>query len=155
MDKLETQIKGSDDVNVRKVVDKMKKARKSLDQSLGKCVAKMARVRSAEKSMPALEKMLKALEATNPKYADIFDKVFPKAVNLALSGASAGVGFKDAKTALDTANAALGLVNDVAMKAAAHSKKCSADRRAGHRPRMRWPIFVRPKALKLLSLGAN
>ena len=114
VDKLETQIKGSDDVKVRKIVDNMKKARKSLDQSLTKCENQMARVRSAEKAMPVLKKMLKALEATNPKYADIFDKVFPKAVNLALSGASAGVGFKDAKTALDTANVALGLVNDVA-----------------------------------------
>jgi hypothetical protein len=64
--------------------------------------------------MPKLKRMLDALSAQNPKYADIFEKVFPVVVNLTLAGANAGVGFKEASNLLDTLNTSLGLFNDLA-----------------------------------------
>jgi hypothetical protein len=74
----------------------------------------MKRVSDADKNAPNLKKMLDALNSSNPKYAQIFDKVFPVVVNLTLAGANAGVGFKEASSTLDTVNTALGLFNDIA-----------------------------------------
>ena len=113
-DKLEAQIKGSTDKNARKVLEKLRKARKSLDEALNNCSTMMGRVSGAEKNMPKLKKMLDALNSNNPPYAKIFDSVFPAVVNLTLSGASAGVGFKEASSTLETFNTALGLFNDIA-----------------------------------------
>ncbi|MCH2164934.1 MAG: hypothetical protein MK098_09815, partial [Marinovum sp.] len=56
---------------------------------------------------------LKELEKTNPKFATVFDKVFPIVVNLSLAGANAQMGFADATKALDYVNTSLGLFNDV------------------------------------------
>lgn len=113
-EKLEKMLKGSKDDKVRKVLTKLQKARASLDKSLNSCSKMMERVSNAEKNMPKLKTMLDALGAQNPRYAEIFDRVFPAVVNLTLAGANAGVGFSEAKNTLDTLNTSLGLFNDIA-----------------------------------------
>jgi len=113
-DKLDKMLKGSTDKDVRKIYTKLQKARASLDKSLTNCTNMMSRVSNAEKNMPKLKRMLDALSAQNPKYADIFEKVFPVVVNLTLAGANAGVGFKEASSLLETLNTSLGLFNDLA-----------------------------------------
>lgn len=113
-DKLEKMIKNVESKEARKILDKLRKGRASLDKSLNQCSTMMGRVSKAEKNMPKLKTMLDALNTSNPKYADIFDKVFPAVVNLTLSGASAGVGFSEAKTTLEFVNTSLGLFNDIA-----------------------------------------
>ncbi len=113
-DKLEKQIKNAENVKARKVLDKLRKGRTALDKSLNQCSTMMARVSKAENNMPKLKTVLDALNASNPQYAKIFDKVFPAVVNLTLSGASAGVGFSEAKSTLEFVNTSLGLFNDIA-----------------------------------------
>lgn len=114
--KLEKKISSSTDAKARKIFDKIQKTRKVLDKALNDCSAMMARVGKAEGNMKMLKRMLDALNVTNPKYADIFEKVAPRVVGLALSGAAAGVGIAGAKTTLETVNAALGLVKDVELE---------------------------------------
>ena len=112
--KLEKQIKSAETKEARKVLDKLRKGRAALDKSLNQCSVMMGRVSKAEANMPKLKKVLDALNASNPKYADIFDKVFPAVVNLTLSGASAGVGFSEASKTLESVNTSLGIFNDIA-----------------------------------------
>lgn len=112
--KLEGMIKGAQSKEARKLYDKLVKARKALDEALNDCSTMNGRVSKAEKNFEGISKMLEALQAATPKYVEIFDKVFPVVVNLTLSGASGGVGIKEAENALQTFNAALGLFNDVA-----------------------------------------
>ncbi len=113
-DKLEKSIRNAEGKEARKILDKLRKGRGALDASLTQCSTMMGRVSKADANMPKLEKMLKALESSNPRYADIFDKVFPAVVNLTLSGASAGVGFSEATKTLEYVNVSLGLFNDIA-----------------------------------------
>lgn len=113
-DKLDQMIKGSKDTEVRKIYAKLQKARAGLDSSLTKCSTMMKRVSDAETNIPKLKKVLDALNNQNSDFAKIFDKIFPAVVNLTLAGANAGVGFSEAKGALDTINTSLGLFNDVA-----------------------------------------
>ncbi|WP_152612044.1 hypothetical protein [Ruegeria sp. ANG-S4] len=113
-DKLEKAMKKADAKKAGKYLDKLKKARASLQKGLDGCSEMMKRVSNADKNAPNLKKMLDALNSSNPKYAQIFDKVFPVVVNLTLAGANAGVGFKEASNTLDTVNTALGLFNDIA-----------------------------------------
>lgn len=113
-DKLDKMIKGSRDADVVKIYRKLQKARTALDKALNDCSTMMARVSKSEDNMPKLKTVLDALSGQNPKYADIFERVFPMVVNLTLAGSGAGVGFKEAKTVLDTVNTALTLFNDMA-----------------------------------------
>ncbi|OUS38209.1 hypothetical protein A9Q94_03250 [Rhodobacterales bacterium 56_14_T64] len=115
-DKLDKMLKGSQDKEVRKVLAKLQKARASLDKALNGCSDMMTRVSNAETNMPKLKRMLDALSAQNPKYAEIFDRVFPAVVNLTLAGASAGVGFAGAKSVLESVNTGLGLFNEIALE---------------------------------------
>jgi acylphosphatase len=113
-DKLEKNIRKAESKEARKILEKLRKGRKALDSSLNQCSTMMGRVSKADANMPKLEKVLKALEGSNPRYADIFDKVFPAVVNLTVSGASAGVGFSEASKTLEYVNISLGLFNDIA-----------------------------------------
>ncbi|WP_372571943.1 hypothetical protein [Ruegeria jejuensis] len=113
-DKLEKAMKKSTNKEARKYLDKLKKARAVLNKALESCSKMMGRVSAADKNAPKLKTMLDALSGSNPKYADIFEKVFPSVVNLTLAGANAGDGFKGASDTLDTLNTALGLFNDIA-----------------------------------------
>lgn len=113
-DKLEKVLKGSGDAEVVKIYRKLQKARKALDQSLNSCSTMMRRVSKTEDNMPKLKKTLDALSVANPKYADIFERIFPAVVNLTLSGAGAGVGFAGAKNTLELVNTSLTLFNDIA-----------------------------------------
>ena len=110
---VEKKIKGAEGKEAQKVYKNLVKLRAELTKALDKTSDLMAKVSRFEKNGPGLEKVLKALDNQNSDFAKIFDKVLPAAVNLTLSGASAGVGFKEAKTALDTFNTALGLTNDI------------------------------------------
>ncbi|MEP5729430.1 MAG: hypothetical protein ABJL67_08640 [Sulfitobacter sp.] len=61
------------------------------------------------------KKLLDELKASNPKYADVFDRVLPTLVNLGLAGARAGVSYGDSiAKVLDHVNTSLGLFNDIA-----------------------------------------
>ncbi len=113
-DKLEKLLRNSKDAKVRRILDKLRKARASLDKALNGCSKMMKRVSDAEANMPKLKRVLDALSAQNPKYVEIFDRALPAVVNLTLAGANAGVGFSDAKNLADTVNTSLGLFNDIA-----------------------------------------
>jgi hypothetical protein len=112
-DKLEGMIAKAEKKEARAIYDKLVKARKKLDEALGKCSDMNARVDKAEKNFEGLDQMMKALEAATPKYVEIFDKVFPVVVNLTLSGASGGVGIKEANSTLEVVNSSLSMFNDV------------------------------------------
>ncbi len=112
-DKLEQMLRKSKDAKVRKVLDKLRKARASLDKSLNSCSNMMKRVSNAEEHMPKLERVLAALSGQNPKYVEIFDRALPAVVNVVLAGANAGVGFNEAKNTLESINTGLGLVNEI------------------------------------------
>lgn len=106
---LESELQKLTNKKARKAFDQLVDTRKNLDKSLIESSKMMERVKKTKPNIEGLRKALNALNDTNPKYMQIFDKVLPAVVNLALAGASAGVGFVDAKGALDTANTALAL----------------------------------------------
>ncbi|MCR8723332.1 hypothetical protein [Frigidibacter sp. ROC022] len=112
-DAAEKRIMKAQGKEAQKVYKTLVKLRKQLDEALNKTSDLMAKVSRFEANGPALQKTLKSLSNQNSDFAKIFDKVFPAVVNLTLSGASAGVGFKEAKTTLETFNTALGLANDI------------------------------------------
>jgi len=119
-DAAEKMIKKAEGKEAQKIYKTLVELRKKLDDALNKTSDLMAKVSRFEKNSPALEKVLNALDKQNSDFAKIFDQVFPTVVNLTLSGASAGVGFKEAKTTLETFNSALGLVNDIASEGKTH-----------------------------------
>ena len=98
---LEKDLKGLTDKAARKVYDKLVKARTALSKSLDKCADLGGRLGKIEDALPRLSAMLKALNEQNPKYAQIFDKVFPLVVSGILVVASAGTGFADASSVAD------------------------------------------------------
>jgi len=110
---LENELQKLTNKDARKAFDKLVEVRKKLDKSLVESGKMMKRVRKTKPHIERLKTALDLLNGTNPKYMEIFDKALPVVVNLGLSGASAGVGFVDAKSALDTANTAMGLSNVV------------------------------------------
>ena len=126
-DKLEKSMKKVSDKKARKLLGKLRKARKTLDKALINCSDLMARVTQADKNAPKLKKALDGLKGQNPKYVAIIDKALPVLVNLTLTISGAGLGFAGAGVAagaaksvtdtvqvvLDSVNTGLGLVNDV------------------------------------------
>lgn len=110
---LEKKLQKSEGKKAKEIYKKLTKIQQSLDHSLNKTSDLMGKVRHFEQNGPKLKQVLNLLENQNSDFAKIFDKVFPAAVNLALSGASAGVGIHDAKSALDDAKNALNLVGDI------------------------------------------
>lgn len=130
-DKLEKSLKKVSDKKARKLLDKIRKARKTLDKALNNCSDIMARVTKADKNYPKLKKTLDALKGQNPKFVNIFDKALPIFVNMTLTLSGAGLGFAGAGVAagasksvtdtvqvvLDSVNTGLGLVNDVGNEA--------------------------------------
>lgn len=126
-DKLEKSLKKVSDKKARKLLDKLRKARKTLDKALNNCSDLMGRVTQADKNAPKLKKVLDGLNGKSPKYVAIFDKYLPIFVNLTLTISGAGLGFAGAGVAagaaksvtdtvqvvLDSVNTGLGLVNDV------------------------------------------
>lgn len=114
-EKLETKLKGAQDKKAQKIYQNLRKARIGLSSALDGTSDLMARVNKEDKARPVVKKVLSELQASNPKYADVFDRAFPALVNLGLAGAGAGVSYADtaAKT-LDHVNTSLGLFNDIA-----------------------------------------
>ena len=112
---LETRLKNATDKKAQKIYQNLRKARIGLSSALDSTSDLMTRVNTADKAQPEVKKLLDGLKASNPKYADVFDRVFPTLVNLGLAGASAGVSYADttAKT-LDHVSTSLGLFNDIA-----------------------------------------
>ena len=76
----------------------------------------MARVSSAEGNMKSLKRLLDGLNATNPKYADIFEKVAPRVTGVVLGAASGGVGINGAETTLETVAASVVLAKDLMLE---------------------------------------
>lgn len=111
---LEKQLSELSDKKARKAYDKLVKARESLDKSLNDCSGMMLRVRKTKPGITALDAALTALNDENPKYMKIFDKVLPAAVGIALGAGSAGAGFKEAKTMLDSVNTGVQLAASMA-----------------------------------------
>jgi predicted nucleic acid-binding Zn-ribbon protein len=98
---------------IAKIQKDVIKIRKTLDEALKKTSAIGERVTFCEDLVEQCQELLVEVEAGAGKWLTVFEKVFPIVYNLAMAGANAGVGFVDAKNALETANTALGLTNDV------------------------------------------
>lgn len=114
LDKLDRALAKSEDKKaISKTFREIKTLRKHLDKMLNLCSTIGARQSKAEDMLDDLGKVLKALKKGTPVYLKVFEKAFPIVHNLAMAGANAGLGFADAKTALDTANTAIGLSNDI------------------------------------------
>ena len=113
VDAFEKEMKTAKSKKAGKILDKVKKLRFQVSKSFDKASTMNGRVSQADKNMPAIKKLLDALKDKNADYAKIFEKVFPVVVNLTLAGANAGIGFTDAKSALDYANTSLTLGNDI------------------------------------------
>lgn len=109
----EKEMSGLEGKRARKAFAQLKGTRKALHKSLDACGDMMARAKKTKPAISGMKTAIKKLDDENPSFNKIFEKALPMLTNLALAGASAGVGFVDAKTALDTANTALGLANGV------------------------------------------
>ena len=113
-DIIEKALKKETDKVARKLYDKLVKARASLDKALEKCSDLGGRLSKIEDNLPKLSTMLRALNDQNPKYAQIFDKVFPLVVSGILIVASAGTGFADSGSAVEFVVTGASLGIDVA-----------------------------------------
>lgn len=113
VDDLEKQLKTANSKTASKTLDKVRKLRTNVSNTFDKAADVNARVKRADATLPKVETLLKLLKNKNSDFAKIFDRVFPAVVNLALAGSGAGVGFEGAKSALETANTAVGLSKDI------------------------------------------
>ena len=112
VDEFERDLKKNVDAKqAGKVFDKLKKLRAQLSKAFDKAADMNGRALHGERAEKNLKKMLAALKGANPNYAVIFNKVFPSVVELGLVGASAGVGFADAKKTVEFVQASLDLGN--------------------------------------------
>ncbi|MEO0401537.1 MAG: hypothetical protein AAF214_04105 [Pseudomonadota bacterium] len=117
-DTIEKALKKETDKAARKLFDKLVKARTALSKALEKCSDLGGRLGKIEDNLPKLSAMLRALNDQNPKYAQIFDKVFPLVVSGILIVASAGTGFADSGSAVEFAVTGGSLGIDVATEIA-------------------------------------
>ncbi|GAB2488068.1 hypothetical protein [Jatrophihabitans fulvus] len=113
-DELEAKLKTVPDKKAKDVYKQLVAARAKVNDALDGVADLMGKVRRFEEAGPQLEQALAELESDNPKWAVVFDKLFPTAVSLALAAASAGEGFKAAQSLLETVNAAVGLTQEFA-----------------------------------------
>jgi hypothetical protein len=67
--------------------------------------------------MPAIEEMLNELNGTNPKYAEIFDKMLPMLTNLGLGCSGFGTGVASATSAIEFCQAIVSLGTDIVKEA--------------------------------------
>lgn len=113
-DALEVLLKKSKSKDAGKILDKLTKMRKAIDSALELAHSESARVRDGRKWHEFLAgKVLPELKSKQPKWTEIFDRVLPTIVNLALTGAGAGVGYTDAKKAIEFAQTSLDLANGI------------------------------------------
>ena len=113
VDALEKQLRTAKSKAASKTLDKVRKLRTNVTKTFDHAANINGKVKKADAVMPKIEQLLKLLKNKNSDFAKIFDKVFPAVVNLALAGSGAGVGFEGAKSALETANTAVGLSKDI------------------------------------------
>lgn len=110
---LDKEIKKAPPEKTTKIQKNIVKARETLSSALDKCHNLGARLSEIEPTLEKVEGFLAKVQANQGKWVEYFDKIFPVVYNLALAGANAGVGFVDAKNALETANTAISLSNDI------------------------------------------
>ena len=103
-----------------KILDDLRRLRKLIEAGLTSAEKLGERIRKAERALPICKKALSALDQANPDFAQVFNTFFPAVVNLALAGASAGAGIHAAKEAVETWDAAVSLVSDVATELQKH-----------------------------------
>lgn len=124
-DKLEKALKKVSGKQARKSLDKLRKARATLDKALVNCTDLMARVSKADKNAPKLNKLLDGLKKQNNAVVGSLDKILPVIANMTLAISGFGLGLTGGITmsvktvtdqvqqVLDFVNTGLGLVNDV------------------------------------------
>ena len=110
IDKLEKMLKSK---KSRSIKAKIEKLQPQLEKLLSKAEEMNGRVGPSEKCLDAAEQLVKELNQKVPDLQKAFNTLLPIVTSLALAGANAGVGFKEAADALDYANTALGLANDL------------------------------------------
>ncbi|EDY17402.1 hypothetical protein CfE428DRAFT_5088 [Chthoniobacter flavus Ellin428] len=113
IDKLQAVLKKSASKKAGEIMTKIPKLQKELHKLLEKTTAMNGRVAPSEKAIKATEAVLEELQKKIPNLQKAFNTLFPIVTSLALAGANAGVGFKEAQNAMDNASTALGLANDL------------------------------------------
>lgn len=99
--------------DARDTLKKVRKLRGLVSKKFDAAAGVNARVKKADEMLPKVKGLLKLLKSNNPDYAKAFEKVFPVVVNVGLAVAGGGLGFKEAKTAVDLASTATGLTSDI------------------------------------------
>lgn len=113
-DALEELLKKSKSKEAGKILDKLRKMRVSVDKAFESCTSESARVRDGRKVLDVItSKILPELKSKQPKWTEIFDRVLPTVVNLALAGGGAHQGFVEATKGLEYAQTSLDLANSV------------------------------------------
>lgn len=113
LDKLEAMLKKSASRQAGGIMTKIKKLQPKLEDLLTKTEKMNARVGPSEKCLDGAEKLVNELNQQVPDLQKAFNKLLPIVTNLAMAGADAAEGFQEAKNALEYADAALGLANEV------------------------------------------
>lgn len=113
LDELDKLISKAPPNKVGKIQKGIIKTRETLSKALDKCSAIGPRVDACEELVEKVKEMLDEVKSNAGTWLKVFDKVFPVVYNLAMAAANAGVGFADAKNALETANTAISLTNDI------------------------------------------
>ena len=113
-DALEDLLKKSKSKDAKTILDKLEKMQREVDNALNLCTNESARVRVGRKAHEHFTRsILPALKSKQPEWVEIFDRVLPTFVNLALAGGGAGQGFTEASKAVDYVQASLDLANGV------------------------------------------
>lgn len=98
MDKIEKLTKELNNIKSevsKKALKSVEKLEANLNVMLTNCSDLMKRVTTTQDNMKNFKKALDDLNSSNPKYAEIFDKVFPVIANLAIAGAAGGLGIQN------------------------------------------------------------
>jgi hypothetical protein len=110
LEKLLAHARSAEAHNIHEMVVRLQK---TVHSGLDKTSELGASVSKAEKAMPAIEEMLKELNSTNPKYAEIFDKMLPALTNAGLGLGGFGTGIASATSAIEFGQAAVSLGTDI------------------------------------------
>lgn len=111
---LEKKLHAAKSDQAGKLLDALRKVRKSVNDHLDACHKQSERCHKGRQLQETYAVIVKQLKSDQPAWSAVFDKLIPAAASLALAGANAGNGLKDAKEALEIAKESAVLVIEVA-----------------------------------------
>lgn len=108
--------KSKDKKAVAKAQKQIVELRKKVSSLFDETHAMGERVSATEDALEGVKELIDEVKQGAGKYITAFERIFPAVYNVAMGLANAGVGFAEAKSALEFANTGIGLANDLLLE---------------------------------------